>query len=649
MSSLSATVNRLIFEGNLEAAERLVDEALARSPADLEAHRSKVRLLLVRNQPEDALRYLEALEGQEPLPLAAARAGLLVTLGRAPEAIAVLEKAAGPLGPSTPAVLLEPWLEALEAVGDLQGALTAARLAETTAPGTVSLATLQRLQQQAVSRTQRRVALSALLDEYALAGEGRPTPELAARLFALFRGKEDAYARQTRFRTGSYGYVPVHEPLRPEIVLGHLEGRETLGIYLLDHASETRLLCLDVDVAKAHLPAYLDGTRTEELDTGLRQVVRTLLDRFAAAGWPLYPEKSGQKGYHLWGFLAAAVPARHVRAVAQAVIGSIALPVGVQIDLFPAQDRLTGKGFGNLVKLPLGIHQATGGRSLFLVPSTLEPHPDPGAYLQQVVALSTDEFRQVIGRLALDRLPAAPTGPAARARIIPLPTQPRVLPPAAARFPAELPERLDQMVRSCALLFHLVAKAREGQPLAEAEAHVLAYLLKPLGEDGEIFFHQLMGLGGAYDPDWGLAKLNAVGPTIISCHKVRQRLAHLGGSIACRCEFHLSPKQYASPLIHAGIIPECEAKVPFGIPSAGQGSESAGGGGTVAGEPARRAMGVVPTDLIAAQEARVEREKRRLDSLRRWLEEVKQRGAGPGSPGSEEGEGVRHGGRSAER
>ena len=37
----------------------------------------------------------------------------------------------------------------------------------------------------------------------------------------------------------------------------------------------------------------------------------------------------------------------------------------LNLEVFPKQDRLSGKGYGNLVKLPLGIHRLTGKRSVF--------------------------------------------------------------------------------------------------------------------------------------------------------------------------------------------------------------------------------------------------------------------------------------------
>ncbi|MBF0531108.1 MAG: DNA primase, partial [Deltaproteobacteria bacterium] len=36
------------------------------------------------------------------------------------------------------------------------------------------------------------------------------------------------------------------------------------------------------------------------------------------------------------------------------------------LEIFPKQDQLTGKGLGNLVKLPLGVHRATGKPSYFI-------------------------------------------------------------------------------------------------------------------------------------------------------------------------------------------------------------------------------------------------------------------------------------------
>ncbi len=605
MSDIIRTVNDLILDARIDEATDLLNRALASEPTNLALHQLEVRLLLVRNKPEDARTYLEALDTGADPAVTAARADLLVTLGDAGEALQLLVARFDRPGASLPPSILKAWADAADAAGQAPLALECGRLAESASPGCIPIHFLQRLQQQAVRKGTIRRSLDAMLTEYALAEGVRPTPELAAHLLRLFRGRADAHARQTRFRQGNWGYVPVQEPLSIEHLVWHIGGRETLGVYLLDEESNTNLLCLDLDVAKSVLPAYEDGTRAGEFDASLKKLARDLIVRADGFGIALYPESSGRKGIHLWGFFDQPVPARHVRLLAGAILEGVRLPDGLQIDLFPAQDRLSGKGFGNLVKIPLGIHQATGRRSMFLHPETCEPCPDAAAYLDCIRPMPPERLKEVASRLVDDRPAPGASGASVIAVQVHRETSEDAggIRPAVVRPIDQVPEAVEHLLRGCAFAFHLVAKARQGVALEESEAHVLAYMLKPLGQEGEIFFHQAMGLTGSYDPEWGLAKLHAVGPAIISCEKVRKRLAHLAGTLPCVCPFDLPAKSYPSPLVHAGLIPVCMGMVPYGKSPAPE------------SEPPACPRKVGMPDVVTAQRARVVREQGRLEAL----------------------------------
>ena len=116
-----------------------------------------------------------------------------------------------------------------------------------------------------------------------------------------------------------------------------------------------------------------------------------------------------------------------------------------------------------------------------------------------------------------------------------IPRWPGAIPQPAAKLIDALPEQVENMIRSCGYVLDLTARARAGQQLEVVEIHVLAYLLKPLGESGIALFHQLMGRVPGYSADWGRMKLNAVPPTLISCRKIQQRLVHLTGVVQCGC------------------------------------------------------------------------------------------------------------------
>ena len=58
-----------------------------------------------------------------------------------------------------------------------------------------------------------------------------------------------------------------------------------------------------------------------------------------------------------------------MRAGLKVLLGTLAADLRCfSLEVFPKQDRLTGKGYGNLVKLPLGVHRVSGRRSRFVGP-----------------------------------------------------------------------------------------------------------------------------------------------------------------------------------------------------------------------------------------------------------------------------------------
>ncbi len=56
--------------------------------------------------------------------------------------------------------------------------------------------------------------------------------------------------------------------------------------------------------------------------------------------------------------------------------------------LFPNQDSLSGKGFGNLIALPLNKLCVEKGNNCFINPETLEPYKDQWAFLQDIQRVS---------------------------------------------------------------------------------------------------------------------------------------------------------------------------------------------------------------------------------------------------------------------
>lgn len=192
--------------------------------------------------------------------------------------------------------------------------------------------------------------------------ELRRREEAIARYLRLFQGRQDCFARQWADRSkGAQGYVPVRRPLEDRDVLDHLQGRRTYGIYLLQKDSRVRLGVLDADVVSKLRSTTLTPQQRGLLRREQRYLLTRLPELGREAGLPCLAEFSGGKGFHFWYFFREPVEASLVREALQALTRRIQPDLSCfQLEVFPKQDRLAGKGLGNLVKLPLGIHRLTG-------------------------------------------------------------------------------------------------------------------------------------------------------------------------------------------------------------------------------------------------------------------------------------------------
>jgi len=158
-------------------------------------------------------------------------------------------------------------------------------------------------------------------------------------LVERYVGNPDVYAVQN---PDGKGYRPVREPLTDELLDQHIAGVETIGTYVLRY-DKARFFVFDID----------DGSLL--MATRLAAACKRL-------GFHPGIEHSGRKGYHVWVLLGQWFPAKDVRLVAK----YIARVVGFNGEVFPKQD--VAVDLGNLIKLPQGVHKATGKRSRWMTP-----------------------------------------------------------------------------------------------------------------------------------------------------------------------------------------------------------------------------------------------------------------------------------------
>lgn len=261
--------------------------------------------------------------------------------------------------------------------------------------------------------------------------------ELAHAVLETFVQRRDVYAVQH----ADGGYRPVHADLTVEMVEQHLAGVVTLGHYLLDADSLTRVICFDVDLEPEglwmrypdfdHLPGGLTREQEDAWTAGqvrsfpsrprddwrdrahpgrawYKQLLRTMGDALAYGmrselGVDTLMTYSGSKGVHAYGLIGP-MPAAEARAgaalamdTAGRVLGGTFSPArgsnfykmvdgptwagSVAVETFPKQDSLDGKKLGNLLRLPLGVNQKSPDPTFVvderLALTRLEPVTDP--------------------------------------------------------------------------------------------------------------------------------------------------------------------------------------------------------------------------------------------------------------------------------
>lgn len=394
-----------------------------------------------------------------------------------------------------------------------------------------------------------------------------PTDADCVRFQALFAGREDVHARQWARADGEGGYSPVHEPLTPAVVRNHLLGSYTVGVYPIRLDGTCTFFALDLDLDRASVEA---ARGRPELARSLRDTLRTEAARLLAVLHdlglrPLF-EDSGYKGRHYWGFLEHPETAGVLHVLGRQFLAwqTPQVPSGLHLEFFPKQAGRAGKGLGNLIKLPLGIHRRTGRRSQLLAPNG-QPLVRPLEALRHV-----DRCPQAALHAALERLKgqAARPGPAPEPRPddqadppSPPPKGPPPPPPAPAWTEAdfETDPRVRHLLRHCPVLAALKQTVDEHRQLSHDEQLVLIHTLGHL-DGGPQAVNYLLGRCLDVGPEKFLKGQLKGNP--VSCPSIRKRIGHVTRRVACNCPFEFAPDRYPTPVLHLLTLPPPAAAVP---------------------------------------------------------------------------------------
>ena len=342
----------------------------------------------------------------------------------------------------------------------------------------------------------------------------------------IFQGRRDVFARQwVDAKSSSQGYAPIRRPFLPVDVRDHLKGKNTYGIYLMREDDTVMVGVIDVDLSQELRNRSLSRDERLRVRSESRYLLKRLLELSHQHSLPCVLEFSGGKGYHAWYPLEKPAPAFQVRKALLHLAGKIHKDLHCfQLEVFPKQDRLTGAGLGNLVKLPLGVHRVSGKPSCFLqapdrsLPSQLE-------YLQGVARIKGEALRKV----------AASHDPPGTV----------VAHPRYAEWAGEYPE-LARLDTQCVVLAHILAQCRSSRTLSLREEKILLGTLGFLPRARAILHHVFSSLPEYNRPllDYKISRIRG---TVLGCKRIHSLSGDGEGGIPCRFD---SMTGYAHPLLH---------------------------------------------------------------------------------------------------
>lgn len=178
---------------------------------------------------------------------------------------------------------------------------------------------------------------------------------------SLFMGLRNVYGT---YDTKTGRVRQVKDLVTDDVILAHLTGKQSYGVYLLV-GDRTGALAVDFDENELCLPiSFVAGARRYDMSA--------------------YIERSKSKGYHVWIFFEkGGVLARKARLVAHKILADMGRP---ETEVFPKQDALTdGISYGNFIHAPLFGGLVRKGRTVFVEPGKpTEVYPDQWELLERV-------------------------------------------------------------------------------------------------------------------------------------------------------------------------------------------------------------------------------------------------------------------------
>jgi hypothetical protein len=365
-------------------------------------------------------------------------------------------------------------------------------------------------------------------------------------LMLLFAGRENCYARQWVQDDGQSGYTIVKEPISPNIVKNHLQGNITVGVYQLTNDNTVHWIVLDLDADKSVWDDMMDPQYRHWLEEGFSRCHTSLTTFLAPYNINVYREFSGRKGYHYWLFIDGALPAKIAKDFGQIIAAQIDVTgYPINIEVFPKQIALKKDQFGNLVKLPYGIHRVTGAKSYFLDSSHLPI--DLPVFLQIVKKASPAEIVNALSCIHPEFLQSNHAEnvltDTANSEIT-SDIQSAII---TNDFSLDSDMEWQWLVRNCFAIRDIAAAVDSIHQLNSDQKKVIIHTCGHLTQGAKIVNALLKRCSSSDQTDFLKSNL---GGNPISCQKIKATLGYNDHDTECNCQFPNSGASYMYPLLH---------------------------------------------------------------------------------------------------
>lgn len=228
---------------------------------------------------------------------------------------------------------------------------------------------------------------------------------------SIFSGREDIFALRWE-KGGKSGYMPAYQfdpyhykmhkisggnfqnysnkqykPLTDEEIIKHLQGEQFIGIYPLLKDNTSWFIVAD-----------FDGENWQEESL-------LFIKNCSLKNIPAYLERSRSgMGGHVWIFFEEVYPAYRSRKIIISLLEESGIfsvfDKHTSFDrLFPNQDYLSGKGFGNLIALPLNRTLIKFGNNCFVNPENLEPYNNQFEFIKTIQRISANNLNSLFENL----------------------------------------------------------------------------------------------------------------------------------------------------------------------------------------------------------------------------------------------------------